>query len=79
MKRIPALLLLAAAALPGCYFVRHAVPLDARGMEYPLQHAAGEVKDQAQRTGATISGLPASFAGHCRACWRNLTTDPADY
>jgi hypothetical protein len=67
----------AAALLPGCYFVKHAIPFDPSGMEYPLQHGGEVVQDQFVRTGGFITGLPSALARHVKDCWKNLTRDPA--
>lgn len=79
MRRTRPLVVLAAAAalLPGCYFLHHAVPLDPSGMELPIRHTGAVVGDQFERTGKLLGGLPSAFVGHLKDCWRNLTRDPA--
>jgi len=79
-SRTAALLLLLAggALLPGCYFVHHAIPTDASGMEFPARWAGNALEDQCSRSGALITGLPSSFAAHVRTCWRHLTLDQSE-
>lgn len=71
-----AALLIAAAALPGCYVVNVAVPLDASGMRHPADWAAAAFSDQVEKSGEHVTGLPAALAEHFRECQRNLTHDP---
>ena len=70
--------LLGAALLPGCYFLRHAVPTDPSGMEYPADWAAGTFRDQVDRTGDLITGIPGALADHTVSCWRNLVEYPGE-
>lgn len=78
MKRRSALALLAAASLlPGCFFVRTCVPMDASGMAGPRRWASESLADQASRTGERVAGLPGALEDHLASSWRNLTTDPS--
>jgi hypothetical protein len=70
--------LAAAAALPGCYFVRVVVPLDPSGMEYPARCFSEATADQVDRTAARVAGLPAATEAHFEECWKNLTHDPRE-
>jgi len=76
-RRLAPLLLLS-AALPGCYVVRVAVPLDPSGMQRPADWASEALADQRKRTAARITGFPAALDRHCAEGVRNLTHDPAD-
>lgn len=72
------LLLAASAALPGCFFTRTCIPLDARGMERPLEWFAEDFDSQVEHTSALIADLPGDFSDHCRDRWRDLTTYPGE-
>ena len=71
-----AALLLAAAALPGCYVVSIAVPLDPSGMAHPIDWASGAFSEQVEKTGDHIRGLPAALDAHFAECGKYLLTDP---
>ena len=77
-RRPALLLLLAAGALPGCFFVRSCVPLDASGMRIPADWAAATFDDQAARTSERVEGFPAAFTAHVNESWTRLTTYPGE-